>query len=222
MASYRVIRTAKLTDRQILCLVEALMEELEIVSGSVGLLGRNIKITTLTRGSELFEKLDRDSYHIFDSTVNTASGISIRFLRGICENTENPQNNRTSSPNFDEIILTASERNQAQHDIDEPLKCLDIIQDSLPKIYPLQNEGKEQSVVDIFQAELATLTNQYRQLLTGLDVERAEFRKTFAEERKRANNEYQTTKKKIEIDDNQRRQEFESYKSNENDKLQIR
>ena len=218
MASNHVIRTARLTDRQILGLMDVLKEELEIVSGNVGLgLGKNIPIQKLTRGSELVEKLDRDSYRIFNSTVNTASGISIHFLRGICANTENPHNNRTASPYFDEIILTA---NQAQHDIDEPLKCLDIIQDSLPKIYPLQNEGKERSVVDIFQTELATLTNQYGQLLTGLDAERAEFRKTFEEERKRANKEFQTAKKNLENDDNQRRKEFENYKSHENDKLQ--
>ena len=75
-------------------------------------------------------------------------------------------------------------------------------------------------MVDIFQAELATLTNQYGQLLTGLDTERAEFRKAFEEERQRANKEYEAAKKKISEDDIQRRWEFNSYKSNEENKLQ--
>ena len=49
---------------------------------------------------------------------------------------------------------------------------------------------------------------------------RAEFRKTFEEERQNANKDYQTAKENLESEDNQRRQEFDSYKSNENDKLQ--
>ena len=221
MASNHVIRTARLTDRQVLDLMYALKEELEIVSANVSPgLGKSIQFENLIRGSELIKKLDRDSYRIFDSSVNTASGISIKFLRGICADTKAPHLNRTSSPYYDEIALTASESRQAQYDIDEPLKCLDIIQDSLPKIYPLQNEGKEQSVVDILQAEIASLTNEYKQLLTGLAAERAKFRSMSEEERQSAKEEYESAEKKIENDDNQRRQEFEYYKSNEENKLQ--
>ena len=221
MASNQVIRTARLTDRQVIDLIFALRGELEIVSVDVNLgLGKSIQFANLIRGSELVEKLDRDSYYILDSAVKTASGIYIRFLRGICANTENPQLNRTSSPYFDEIALTASGGKQESYDIDELLKCLGTIQDSLPKIYPLQNEGEEQSVVDFLQAEFASLTKEYKQLITGLDTQRSKFRSTFEEERQIAQEEYQNAKKKLENEDNQRRQDFETHKSNEEDKIQ--
>ena len=40
-----------------------------------------------------------------------------------------------------------------------------------------------QPVVDIFQVQVATLTNQYRQIFSDLDVERAVFRRAGEDER---------------------------------------
>ena len=221
MASHHVIRTARLTDRQVLDLIFALKDKLEIGSGSVGLgLGKSIQNEMLIRDSELVQKLDRDSYYILNANVSTTSGISIFFLRGICANTQERNSPRTASPYYDEISFTGKETSNEPHDIDEYLECMDIVQDSLPKIFPLEKEGKEQSVVDVLQAEIGSLTNVYKQLLNGLGDERAEFRRIFEEEHQRANKEYETAKKKISEDDIQRRWEFDSYKSNEENKLQ--
>ena len=221
MASTHVIRTARLTDRQVLDLIFALKDKLERISANVELgPGRSIHNEILIRDSELIQKIDRDSYYILSASVSTASNLSIKFLRGICANTEQPTSNRTSSPYYDEIALTGGEK--SERPIDEFLECMDIVQDSLPKIYPLQKEGKEQSVVDIFQAELASLTNQYSQILTGLDAERAESRKAFEEERQKAAEEYKKAMRDIKDEDITRRHEFASHKSKEEKKLQIK
>ena len=221
MASNHVIRTARLTDRQVLDLIFALKDKLEITSANVELgPGSSIPNEQLIRDSELIQKLDRDTYYILSAVVSTASRFTIRFLRGICENTEQPTINRTSSPYYDEIALSGGEG--SQRPIEEFLECMDIVQNSLPKIYPLQKEGKEQSVVDIFQAELASLTNQYSQILTGLDAERAESRKAFEEERQKAAEEYKKAMQDIKDEDITQRQEFASHKSKEEKKLQIK
>ena len=221
MANNHVIRTARLTDRQVLDLIFALKDKLEINSANVELgLGKSIHNEMLIRDSELVQKLDRDSYYILYATVSLTSGITIKFWRGICADTNQPGTNRTASPYYDEIALIATATSNEPHDIDEFLECMDIVQDSLPKIFPFEKDGKEQSVVDVFQAEIASLTDVYKQLLTGLGDDRAEFRKTFEEERQNAIKDYQTAKKNLESEDNQKRQEFDSYKSNENDKLQ--
>ena len=191
MASYHVIRTARLTDRQVLDLIFALKNKLEIVSANVELgVSKSIQNEMLIRDSELIQKLDRDSYYILNAEVSTTSGITIIFQRGISTNTQDIHSTRTASPYYDEIALTRKARNNESPDIDEFIECMDIVQDSLPKIFPLEKEGIEQSVVENFQAELTTLTSEYRQLLKGLDSERVEFRRIFEEERQKANEYY--------------------------------
>ena len=89
MASNHVIRTARLTDRQVLDLIFALKDNLKIRSANVELgVGKSIQNEMLIRDSELVQKLDRDSYYILNASVRTASGITINFLRGIRANTQ--------------------------------------------------------------------------------------------------------------------------------------
>ena len=86
MARNHVIRTARLTDRQVLDLMYALKEKLEIVSTHVSPgLGKSIDFQHSKRGNEVIKILDGDSYYIRDSSVSTASGIHYPFFtRYLC------------------------------------------------------------------------------------------------------------------------------------------
>lgn len=97
---------------------------------------------------------------------------------------------------------------------------MDIIQDSLPKIYPFEQEAKKQSAVDILQAEMASLTNEYKKLLTGLEFQRIQFQESFEAERQKLNEDHQAAMMRLENEDLMRKNEFSDYVANQKVELQ--
>ncbi len=237
MAINHVIRTARLTDSQVLELMFELNDELKIVTAKVNI-GFNpiMSFQLLARDDESLKKLYGDRYCILETQATTATGLIIIFLRGICANYENFRQHRTASPYYDEIVVAG----QINDEIDEFLSCMDIIQNSLPRIYPLQTDDQAQSAADILQREIISLTKEYRKVITGLEAERASFHKTFEEshqklntereesrkmleaERRKLNAEHQAEIKKFEHEKIQRKQELLDYEANKKSEFQIK
>ncbi len=217
MANNHVIRTARLTDSQVLELNFALSEGLNIVSTRLNLgLNWKIRSRSLARDDESIEKLYGDRYCILESEAATATGIRVYFLRGIGVDTEQFHEERTASPYHDEIVVTG----QINSEIDEFLKCMDIIHASLPKIYPLQPDEQEQSAVDVLQAEMASLANEYRKLITGLESQRAKYHETFEQERQEIDKERREKLKRFEYEKAQEKKELSDYVANQKSELQ--
>ena len=217
MANNHVIRTARLTNRQVLDLMFALNDGLNIISAYVNIgLNKTIRLEPFARDSEPMKSLDRDRYGILDAYAATTTGINIFFLRGTCPDTEHIHQNRTASPYYDEIAVTG----QVNEDIDEFFKCMDIIQDSLPKIYSLEQESPKQSPVDVLQAEMASLTNEYKKLLGGLESQRIQFQESYEAERQKLNEDHQAAMMRLENEDLKRKNEFSDYVANQKGELQ--
>ena len=85
MATYQAIRTARLTDRQILDLIGSLTASVEVESGTIALGSHmNIDFDVSERSEEPLSHLDRDRHAIRYVHLITSSSIQIEFFRGIC------------------------------------------------------------------------------------------------------------------------------------------
>ena len=219
MANFHAIRTARLTDRQLLDLVYALHAEVEVTSGTIGL-GEGIAVDFLAceRDQEPMSDLDGDRHAIRSASLSVFSDVRIEFLRGTCEDTQNPHANRQASPYFDEVFLWQETR-RGGVTAQRWIACIDAIENALPRTYPLHESMQGSDAIDVLRAEVAELAGQYRQMLTGLAEERSAFRREAEDERKEAKAEYTEAHLRLETTTKERRKEFDEHKKKEQDRL---
>ena len=221
-----VIRTARLTDGQIVDLLIAIREDISFTSATVefGLgVRQDIDPRFIESGLEkLLEQYRGNSHAILSVHVNLGqNNLAIRFLRGTCSNPDQPDENRQASPYFDEIFVCRQDENHQARHPDAILKCLAVIEDVLSgNLRTLQDN--EQDVVSALRAEASALDSTYRNMLKDFADERNEFLKGFEEQRRSVEEERQTAKAKFETEAEQHRQEFQKYMESEETKLSQR
>ena len=219
------IRTPRLTDGQIIDLLIAIQREaLGFANATIGFgsgIGQRINLDT---DDAQLEQYKGNRHAILSLDVNLGqNNVTIRFLRGICSNSDQPDSNRRASPYYDEVFVCPGRANNRQPapSSDVIIKCLDVIEEALPGV-PRAFEENGQAVVDVLRVETSALNETYRNMLKEFADERKEFLKEFEEQRRSVEEERQTAKAKLETEAEQRRQEFQKYTKSEDDKLSQR
>ena len=223
MPNCSAIRTARLTDRQILDLIFVLRDE-EVVSRAMIQLGGNISIdvTTMQRTDDDIVELDSNRHAIQSVEITTPQQILILFFRGICGDVENPTTRRQASPYFDELILNLRNVASSPESRKQLISCMNIIERTLPKTIPFDEFDKGQSAIDVLQAEIANLADQYKTMLDGLAEERAEARKAAEKERQAARQEHEEAMQAAKNTAIEQGRKFDEYRKGEQKKLQKR
>jgi len=220
MANFHAIRTARLSDRQVLDLIYTLRSDLDARSGSIGLgEGLDFDIFSNERDEKPVSDLDRDRHAIRSAHFSTSTRIHIDFYRGTCGDIQNPESNRQASPYFDEVFLRHDVRH-GRATAQEWIDCIDILETALPKTYPLQETTEGADAIDVLRAEMAQLADQYKEMLVGLADERAKFREESEEERRAARQEYALEQDRLAAAAEDQRDKFDEYKQQEEDRLQ--
>ena len=185
MANNHAIRTGRLTDRQVLDMVNAFKDHMTLKSVSINLgNGVNIDGNSAEMNEEIMQKLSTDRHSILQLHIVTLNDIHVQFYRGTCTNTDAPASDRQASPYFDEVFLIPNERKRTQDSWIHIIECMDVLETSLPRILPVQDAERTQDVVDVLQAELTGLAEQYRKILGNVTEERMEHRKEIEERRR--------------------------------------
>ena len=220
MANYHAIRTARLTDRQVLDLIYALRTDSHAISGVIRLVqGIEVNILSSERSEKPMVDLDSDRHAIQSAILHMSSGIIIDFYRGTCGDAQHPATNRQASPYFDEVFLRHDGKRgeaPAQHWV----ACIDTIETVLPKTYPFQETTQGTDAIDVLRVEITELAGQYKEMLAGLADERTKFREQAEEERRAALQEYLAEKFRLETAGKDQRREFDEYKQKEEGRLQ--
>ena len=222
MAGYHAIRTARLTDRQVLDLIDALHTDGDVTSGTISLGdGLDVGIQPGKRTEEPISDLDRDRHAIRSVDLSTSSNIHINFYRGTGDDIQNPATNRQASAYFDEVFL----RNDTRRGGATPqqwVACIDTVENALPNTYPLQETKEGSDAIDVLRAEMAELGGQYREMLAGLANERSKFREESEEERRAARLEYAAEQHRLKVAAENQRKKFDEYRQQEETRLQQR
>ena len=214
------IRIARLTDGRIVDLIIAIREGLGFDSATIGFgAGAGENIDPNTKEAAL-EKYKGNGHAILSFDVNSAqNNVVIRFRRGTCPNSEQPDTDRQASPYFDEVfVCPANNHRQPVPSPDVIIKCLDVIEKTLHEV-PYALEGHEQDVVDALRAQTSALNETYRRMLKDFADERGEFLKGFEEQRQSVEEDRRTARAKIEAEAEQRQQKFQSHVESEESKL---
>ena len=218
MANYHVIRTARLTDRQVLDLIDALRghTNVNVEEGIVSLGdGMTVDILAVEQSEELILSLRSDRHAIQSANLSVSENISVQFFRGVCDNTQSPGANRQASPHFDELYLHAGSRSS----VPQWITCIDAIEAALPKTYPFQGTAQVSNVIDFLHAEIASLADQYKEMLDGLAKERTQLRQESEKEREIARQEYTEEREKLNKEREHQRKEFDRHKQQEEIRL---
>ena len=223
MANYHVIRTARLTDRQVLDLIDVFKHKMILSSASVTLgPGVQVDIAAENTDGKQMEGLYRDRHAIQQSLIVIEDLSSVYFYRGIATNVDRPFSDRQASPYFDEVILNMGDRRRVPGMRNQVIECMDIIEEALPEVFPLQDVDKVHGAVDVLQAQMAGLADQYKEMLRDLAEERAEFRKEHEERRQSLEQEREADKKQVKEEARHRKVEFDLYQHEELEKLKQR
>ncbi len=223
MAQPYTIRTARLTDRQVLDLIYAIKGNDTSITVRVDLIPhKSLDISSLDRSHETIVKLYSQRHAIQRATISDESSITISFLRGIAKDQANFSTSREPSAYFDEFVFQIPDRVSIENVWNKVIDYTDIIEKSVPAVFPLQETEKSQDAIDVLRGEVASLADLYKNALSDLQKERADFRKIFDEERMAANKKYEEERSRLNNEAIDKKREFEQYKSNEESALQKR
>ena len=216
------IRTARLTDGQIVDLIIAIRKDIGFDSATLEFgVGVREGITADTAEAAL-ETYRGNRHAILSLDVRLDQhNVVISFRRGTCPDSDQPNQNRQASPYFDEIFLCPVSRDRVAEGPDIITKCLDVIEKALPGI-PHAFEENGQTVVDVLRVEMSALNETYRNMLKDFADERNRFLKGFEEQRQSVEEGRRTTKAKLETEAEQHQQEFQKRVENEDAKLSQR
>ena len=199
MAKYHCIRTAKLTDWQVIDLIYALKDKTGLASAQLNFIGdANLEIVSLDIEDDKISKLRSDRHAILQFHLRTPTGIQVMLLRGICSDVERPISDRKSSAYFDELYLSADDRSQDPNRVAAIVDCIDAIEAELPKVFPISETERSQDVVDVIQAEVSALGAEYRKLVGAFSQERQDFRAEIEERRREFEQECAATREGLE------------------------
>ncbi len=216
------IRTARLTDGQIVDLLIAIRDDVGFDSATLRFgAGASENIDPNTAEARL-EEYQGNSHGILSLDVRVdKSKVDILFRRGICADSDKPDQDRQSSPYFDEIFVRRPPNAQAIAAPAFIMKCLGIIEGALPGV-PRVLQGQGQDVIATFRAEMSALNETYRRMHEDFADERNKFFKGFEEQRQSVEEERRATKAKLEAEAEQRKQEFQRRMESEEAKLSQR
>ena len=216
------IRIVRLTDGQIVDLIIAIRKGLGFDSAKIGFgAGASENIDPNTTEAKL-EEYRGNSHGILSLDVSVDQNkIDILFRRGICADSDKPDQDRQSSPYFDEIFVRRSPNAQAISASAFILKCLGTIEGALPGV-PRVLQGQGQDVIATFRAEMSALNETYRNMIKEFADQRSQFLKGFEARRQSVEEERQTAKTKIEAEKEQREKEFQNHRESEEAKLSQR
>ncbi len=218
MAEFHAIRTARLTDRQVIDLICALHAEHGELSGSIQLgSGIGLNLSSLERTETPLSEIDSDRHAIREVNCSL-SQISVQYYRGICRDLQKPSVDRQASPHFDEVLLRA-DKGASVH---EWVTCIDTIETVLPKTYPSQEMAQGLDAIDVLRSEIALLSAQYRNMLDGLAKERSVFRTEAENDRRTARKEYTAERDRLKEEVDDQRRQFEEFKQREEGRLRTK
>lgn len=215
------IRTARLTDRQIVDLIITVREGLGVAGATIAFgAGAVENISSSSADAELEKyKENRHAIQSFELPLERINVI-IRFRRGICKNTEQPDRERQTSPYFDEIFIVSKNTNQTTSP-DDIIKCLDVMEGVRYDV-PGTFEGQGADIVDALRVEMSTLNETYRNMLKDGADERHKLLKGLDEQRLSVEEDRRTASKKSEQEAEQRQREFQNSVKREEDSLSQR
>ena len=218
----RPIRTARLTDGQIVDLIIAIRKDIGFDSATLEF-GAGVREGITADTAEAALETYRGNRHaILSLDVRLDQhNVVISFRRGTCPDSDQPNQNRQASPYFDEIFLCPVSRDRVAEGSDIITKCLDVIEKALPGI-PHAFEENGQTVVDVLRVEMSALNETYRNMLKDFADERNRFLKGFEEQRQSVEEGRRTTKAKLETEAEQHQQEFQKRVESEEAKLSQR
>ena len=215
------IQTVKLTDRQIVDLIIAIRDDIGFDGATIRFgAGVSENIDPNTDESKLKE-YKGNSHGILSFDVGVDQSVEILFRRGICSDSNNPDQGRQSSSYFDEIFVRRPGNAQTIAGSALIIKLLKVIEGALPGV-PRALRGQGQDVIATLRAEMSALDETYRRMLERFEDERTRFLKGFEEQRQSVEEERQTAKAKLEAEAEQRQQEFQSHVESEETKLSQR
>lgn len=220
----QMIRTTRLTDGQIIDLLVAIREAEDIGFKGASLrfgLGAEQKITSNTDDAQL-DQYKGNSHTILSLDMRLDQhNVIIRFLRGTCDNSDQPDSNRQASPYYDEIFVCRMSNNRGVESPDVIIQCLKIIEKKLPGI-PRALQGRGQNVIDTLRVEMSALNETYRRMHEDFADKSNKFFEGFEEQRQSVEEERRTTKAKLEAEAEQREQAFQKRMESEEAKLSQR
>ena len=220
MSESYIIRTARLTDHQVIELVYSIREgvakeDVSINNVTVFMTSNlPVDITNSERNDGTVKRLDKDRHAISLVTIRLGGFLrEVRFHRGI-----RTQENSQPSPYFDEIEVQV--RDSAPQYVDSYLEFIDIIENVLPQTYPTHELDNLQSPADFVQAMTSTLTDKVSGMLSDLVEVRIGFEVGFKERHEELETHRQAVLGQLENEDKQRKQAFHEEKSRKEIALQ--
>lgn len=138
MTNSHAIRTTRLTDRQVLDLVQKLKEKMTLDIATVRLIsGADVDIKEKNIGDEQMVELYTEGHNIHQAFIVTQDGITISFFRGVRTNLDRPRENRQIPLHFDEIFCEGNNQfrktDMWRHFVD----CIEIVEETLPRAFPI-------------------------------------------------------------------------------------
>lgn len=181
MADHTIIRAPRLTDGQILDLLDAFSEQFA-VSAAKGRLGKGVFIDLMEM--EQRQDLARDG-HALQSADFNSERIIVSCRRGTALSADDIDS-RQASAFYDEVAIGAYSRSREAPgpSAEEIIKCVTLVEKNLPAVYPAGKDQSE-SLVEVIRTEIAQLAGTYRELFAGLEQQRQRNEEELSAERNR-------------------------------------
>lgn len=217
---YHVFRITRLTDTEIIDLLNAFRTDLAINRARIGYgAGASEDISSATTTEQL-DELRGDGYAILELDIHiqvNGEMIDVGFRRGVSSDSSSPNDKRQTSSYFDEVFVWNGRRNQAVR-VTTVRKCIDVLERALQHSMRAP-EVRGDDVVDALRTEMSALNRTYRRMLDRLAEERSALVQGFDEQRRSVENDRRDALNKVEEENRRRRDEYELLVKQEEDKL---
>ena len=168
-----VYRTGRLKDKTIFKLLKAIEEGFgsQTFVTNIGTLSVDY---TIPENEEQLSKANSTSITAAHITTSK-SKFTVYFRRGISTDANN-FNSRQPSAYFDEIIVALGVNNQriVAPTLEEVFACEKIIKKYITNVVPESVESEANSATSLLQAQISSLSDQYLEMITGLDKRRSQ------------------------------------------------
>jgi hypothetical protein len=176
MSTLNIYTTAKLPDKKVIDLLTAIKKQFGNATSSISMGTVSIDYNAVSQ-SDLFKS--KASMAITKADIHTDNyKFHIRFRRGTTKNSNDVENSRESSPHFDEVVVVMGTRNPNDSKRQAPapeeiVSCDQLIQKYISNVVPTNVEGSAKGATELLQAQMANLSSQYQEMISGLDQRRA-------------------------------------------------
>lgn len=212
MSRYHIIRTSRLTDRQILDFLVAIQKAFGFSRCHISLTPSTTSINDLPIdiSSKALSSLYSPRHVISHVTATTNNKIHIQFLRGTGSDDSNPSSHRIASMYFDEIAVNSQSNNDAESiSYSDSIEFVELMENSLPTTFPVHEGEGPHSSMDVFQLEMSRLGDVYDRLSKGISDEREKLIEENMNTRATLISEHENKKRKLEQQYEERRKTLE-------------